>query len=118
MTTVLIVDARSEMRQALRELLTRGGLAVTGEAANIADAVCQVRRLTPDLALVDLSLPGINGLTGIQHLRSARPKLQIILITMYYSRALHAAAIAAGAQDCMPKDELDLAWVQSWAPTR
>jgi CheY-like chemotaxis protein len=114
MTTVLVVDAQPEMRRVLCDLLARGGLTVVDEAADIAGAIDRLRRRTPDLAIVDLSLPEINGLTGIRHLHTAHPDLSMILIAVHYSKTLREAALAAGAVDCVAKDELDLATARRW----
>ncbi len=64
MTRVLIVDDQPAFRRALRQLLTRAGLVVGGEAGSIAEAEALVQTVRPDLAVVDVMLPGINGLKG------------------------------------------------------
>lgn len=116
MTTVLIVDDQPVFCRQLRRLLARAGLAVVGEAGDIPEAEPLVAALQPDLAVVDLMLPGVNGLEGIGRLKAQRSDLRVILISAHRNRTdlLHAAAEEAGAEAFLSKDELDLEVVGRW----
>lgn len=116
MTRVLIVDDEPAFRRHLRRLLAYAGLEVIGEAGNIAEAERLVAALRPDLAVVDLILPGTNGAEGIAQMKALCPSLRAILISAHRNQAnlLHAAAEEAGAEAFVPKDELDLGVVGTW----
>jgi DNA-binding NarL/FixJ family response regulator len=116
MIRVVIVDDQPVFRRHLRRLLSRAGLQVIGEAGEILEAEPLVTALQPDLAVVDLMLPGVDGLEGIRRLKARHPALRVILISAHRNQAqlLRAAAAAAGAEAFVPKDELDLRQVASW----
>jgi DNA-binding NarL/FixJ family response regulator len=116
MTVVLIVDDQPVFRRHLRRLLARAGLAVVGEAGNIPEAEPLVAALQPDLAVVDLRLPGIDGLEGIARLKAQHAGLRVILISAHRNQAdlLQAAAEEAGAEAFLSKDELDVEVVGRW----
>jgi DNA-binding NarL/FixJ family response regulator len=116
MTRVLIVDDQASFRYQLRQLLIYAGLEVAGEASDIPTAEGLVQSLSPDLAIVDLMLPGINGLDGTRRLKSIAPGLRIILVSAYrdHAAAYRAAAAQAGADQFIAKDELDIGVVRTW----
>jgi DNA-binding NarL/FixJ family response regulator len=116
MTRVLIVDDRPAFRRRLCQLLTRAGLTVVGEAGSIAEAEELTQTQQPDLAVVDVMLPGINGLEGTPRLKALIPNLRVILVSAHlnHSELLRAAATEAGAEAFMPKDNLDLEVVRMW----
>ena len=117
MTRVLIVDDQPGFRRHLRQLLTYAGLTVVGEAGNIPEAERMVQELGPELAIVDVMLPGINGLEGTRRLLSLAPELRVILVSIYHDQAdvFRTAAAEVGAKAFIPKDELDLPVVREWA---
>ena len=114
MTRVLIVDDQPNFRRQLRALLERAGLEVTAEAGSIAEAQAQAQSLQPDLAVVDVLMPGLSGIEGTPRLKSLAPKMRVILVSAYHDRLLQASAKAAGAEAFIPKDELDLPVALSW----
>lgn len=116
MVRVLIVDDQSSFRRQLRALLSYAGLEVVGEAQAIPEAEECVRATHPDLAIVDLMLPGINGLEGISRLTRIAPDLRVILISAYrdHTEMYQTAARQAGAEDFISKDDLDLEAVCAW----
>ncbi|MBN1661278.1 MAG: response regulator transcription factor [Anaerolineae bacterium] len=120
MTRVLIVDDQPAFRRSLRRLLGHVGVAVVGEAGDIVEAESLVRALQPDLAVLDLVLPGIDGLEGIGRLKALCPPMRVILISAHRNQAslLHEAARQAGAEFFISKDALDLDVVASWGTPR
>ena len=116
MTRVLIVDDQPAFRRHLRQLLTYAGLTVVGEAGDIPAAEAQVRALQPDLAVVDVRLPGVNGLEGTVRLKALSPNLRVILVSAYRDQAevFQTAAEEVGAEAFIAKDDLDLGVVQAW----
>ena len=114
MTRVLIVDDQPAFRRQLRALLDRARLEVVAEAGDIAAAETLAQSLQPDLAVVDVLLPGVSGIEGTPRLKALAPNMRVILVSAYHERLLHASAQAAGAEAFIPKDELDLSVALSW----
>lgn len=116
-TRVLIVDDQASFRRHLRQLLTHAGLTVVGEAGDVPEARELTRDLQPDLAIVDVSLPGENGLSGTPQLRALAPKMRVILVSAQNDsgQMLEKSAIESGAEAFIPKDDLELVVVKKWA---
>jgi DNA-binding NarL/FixJ family response regulator len=116
MTRVLIVDDQPAFRRHLRRLLIYAGLTVVGEAGNIPEAETLAQTLQPDLALVDVMLPGVNGLDGTPRLKALSPHLRVILISAHQNHAdnFRAAAQEVGAEEFISKDDLDMSVVRAW----
>ena len=116
MKHVLIVDDQPAFRHVLGQLLAQAGLAVSGEAGDIPEAEVLVQTNPPDLAVVDVRLPGVDGLEGTARLKALAPDLRVILVCAHLNHAgiLQSAARAAGAEAFVPKDELDLELVRGW----
>lgn len=116
MNRVLIVDDQPAFRRQLRRLLTFAGFEVIGEVADIESAERIVRAERPYLVVVDLMLPGTNGLEGTRRLKALRPNLRVILISAYLDHGddLQSAAVEAGAEIFVPKEDLDLPLVTAW----
>lgn len=116
MTRVLIVDDQPDFRRHLRRMLTYAGLTVVGEAGSIVEAEALVQALQPDLAVVDVVMPEINGLRGTPRLKSLAPGMRVILLSAYRDRAelYRRAAEEAGAEAFISKDDLDVEVVRAW----
>ncbi len=119
MTTVLIVDDQPSFRATLRKLLTQAGLAVVGEACDVPEAEAQVQALHPDLAIVDIMLPGANGFEGTRRIKALVPEIRVILVSAFgnYAQNLRNAAVEAGAEKFVLKDDLELCLVKEWEQT-
>jgi two-component system, chemotaxis family, protein-glutamate methylesterase/glutaminase len=109
----LIVDDSATVRAALKRLLGREcAVEVVGEAADGNEAVAQVIRLRPDVILMDLEMPGMDGLTAMEHIQSQRPT-PVVVITSKTRRDEVATAFAAvkrGAVAVFPKPEVPSDW--------
>jgi DNA-binding NarL/FixJ family response regulator len=82
--TILIADDSELVRAMIRQALERDtDFAICGEATNGTDAVSMARELSPDLLILDVRMPGLNGIEVAGILRYALPKLRIVLVTMY-----------------------------------
>ncbi len=116
MNRILIVDDQPVFRRQLIRLLVHASLTVVGEAGDISEAECLVRELKPDLAVVDVELPGVNGLEGTSRLKAIAPQLRVILVSAYRDRAevYRTAAREVAAEDFVAKDDLDVNVVQAW----
>src|SRR5437667_12452124 len=103
---IVIVDDHSIFRQGLEQLIhSDGGFMVCGEAGNAAEAMEVIRKIKPDLAIVDLSLPGANGIELIKNIRAEFPKLSILVLSMHDESLYALRAIRAGAQGYVMKQE-------------
>jgi len=113
---VLIVDDQPIFRRHLRRLLNHAGLITVGEAGDIPEAEAQVKALQPDLAIVDVMLPGVNGLEGAPRLKALLPTLRIILVSAYNDHAdlWQAAAKEAHVEAFIRKDDLTPNLVRAW----
>jgi len=94
---VLVVDDHRALREALVELLDLLGFEVVGEAADGADATAVAARLAPDVVLMDLSLPVLNGLDATRLLRETVPEAAVVVFSACEGAELKRQAFAAGA---------------------
>jgi len=113
---VLIVDDQPSFRRHLRQLLIQAGLLVVGEAGDMPGARELTRDLQPDLAVVDVNLPGESGVSGTRQLISLAPNMRVILVSAQDDSAhvLQKSAMEAGAEAFIPKDDLELDLVKKW----
>jgi DNA-binding NarL/FixJ family response regulator len=95
---LLIVEDHPVMRETYRMLFSREpAVDVVGVAATAEEALEQMEGLRPDIALVDISLPQMNGLQLVPQLRARRPELKIVVVTGHHEPQYRDAALAAGA---------------------
>lgn len=105
MTRVLIVDDHQLVRAGLASLMERAeDLDVVGEAADGAEAVEVADRTSPDVVLMDLSMPVMDGVAATRALLGRRPELAVVVLTSFADRARVAEALAAGAVGYLLKD--------------
>ena len=102
---ILLVDDHPLTREALGSLLARHGFEVSGEAADGAEALALAGRLQPDLILLDLTLPGLDGLTALPLLRQAAPECEVVVLTASGTEENLLAAIRGGAAGYLLKSE-------------
>jgi NarL family two-component system response regulator LiaR len=117
MTRILIVDDQPSFRRRLRQLLAQAGLTVVGEAGDIPQAKELVLKLNPDLAVVDVILPGESGVDGTPQLTALAPCMRVILVSAYHDQVLRKKAVESGADGFYPKDDLELGVVAGWRST-
>jgi len=102
---VLLADDHAIVRQGVRELLEEGGHQVVAEAVDGQEAVRMARELSPELCILDLSMPRLNGLDAAHEIRQTAPAPKIILLTMYESRSYVLRALKAGAKGYVLKTQ-------------
>src|SRR5712691_1614454 len=96
---VLLVDDHKIMRDGIRAILSRGNeFRVVGEAENGTDAVQFVRRLRPDLVLMDIGLPGLNGVETTAEILRHHPDCKVVILSMYDDENSVVSAIRNGAR--------------------
>lgn len=104
-TRVLIADDQRLVRAGLRMLCeSTDGVQVVGEAADGAQAVRLAAELTPDVILMDLRMPGVDGVTAIGQVLSGRPEAKILVLTTFDDDDHVYPALAAGAAGFLVKD--------------
>ncbi len=102
---VLIVDDHPLTRDALAALLAQQGFDVIGDAHDGVHAIAQAETLQPDLVLLDLTMPGMDGLTALPQIREQAPSCEVVVLTASDDEASLLAAIRAGASGYLLKTE-------------
>jgi DNA-binding NarL/FixJ family response regulator len=104
--TVLIVDDHPVLRHGISQIINNEkDLVVCGEAESAPTALDAMRRLKPDLALIDISLQGTNGIELIKLMRAEQPKLPILMLSMHDESLYALRALRAGARGYVMKGE-------------
>src|SRR5919109_3477898 len=101
---VVVIDDHPIFRNALRELLTEHGIPVVGEAAEGEQGVVLVEELAPDLAVMDISMPGISGIEATRRIRARCPATRVLVLTVSPDPETVTEAVAAGACGYLLKD--------------
>lgn len=95
--SILVVDDHEVIRRQLRSLFDSDPeFTVCGEAVHGVDAIEKAQQLSPDLIILDLSMPEMNGLEAASALRYIMPDVPLFLLTAHYSRELELTAFASG----------------------
>jgi len=102
---VLLADDHQIVRQGLRALLEREGLEVVGEASDGQEALRLVGAIHPDVAILDLSMPQLNGLDAACGVQQASPRTKAILLTMHVEEHQVVAALRAGIRGYVVKTQ-------------
>ena len=98
MTTVAIIEDRKEIREGLQKLIAGSdGFTCAGAYRTMEDAIEGIARQLPEVALVDLGLPGMSGIEGIRKLKSRYPNLLMLVLTVYGDDERIFQALCAGA---------------------
>ena len=112
--TVLIVDDNIHVRKSLRWTIERElEWKVCGEASNGAEGVSAATRLKPDIVVLDLSMPVMNGIEAARQLRQLVPESHLLMFTSFATPTLEEAARDAGIEEFVPKNEGGVLLVQS-----
>jgi DNA-binding NarL/FixJ family response regulator len=105
---ILIADDHSVVRAGLRTLLeSRGNWEVCGEATDGRDAVEKATKLKPDVAVLDIGMPLLNGVEAARRIHKASPGTEILILTMHESDDLVQQVVEAGARGYILKDDAD-----------
>ena len=106
-TRILIVDDHEIFRKGLRSVLeSRSELEICGEATNGLEAVEKTKQMQPDVILMDISMPYLDGLQATREIRSEVPKSLILLLSQHDSPHMLAAALNAGASAYVTKSQV------------
>jgi pilus assembly protein CpaE len=105
--TVLVVDDQAPFRLAARSVIRRAdGFTLAGEAASGEEAIATVAELRPDLVLMDINMPGINGIEATRRILADDADIVVFLCSTYALADLPADAAASGARAYVHKEEL------------
>ena len=103
---VLIVDDHALVREGIRQALAAPGFEVVAEAGDGPDGVSKARQFAPDVVLLDISLPGENGLRTAARLRAEAPAARILMLSVYDQPEYILEAVRVGAHGYLLKDTL------------
>jgi DNA-binding NarL/FixJ family response regulator len=104
MTRILIADDHEVVRSGLRMILeSQPGWQVVAEAADGKEAIAQARATQPDVAILDYSIPLVNGVEAARQIRKSEPKIEVLIFTMHDSEELVEAVLESGARGFLLK---------------
>jgi two-component system, NarL family, response regulator YdfI len=105
MIRILIADDHLIIREGLRLILeTEDDFELVGEASDGAEALRQAAEVQPDVILMDLRMPGMDGLTAIERLRTEQPQIAVVILTTFNEDELMRRGMRAGARGYLLKD--------------
>lgn len=104
-TRVLLADDHAPIRQGLKTLLERQGFQVVGEASDGQEALRSAERTQPDVAIVDISMPYMNGLGAARELKKSAPNIRTIILTQHEEDQNVTEALRAGAKGFVLKSQ-------------
>jgi DNA-binding NarL/FixJ family response regulator len=103
---ILVADDHALVRRGIRELLhDQRGWRVVGEAGSGREAVDQAKRLKPDVAILDVTMPELDGLEATRQLRQAAPDTKVLILTMHESKQMVRRVLQAGARGYVLKTD-------------
>ena len=100
---ILVVDDAAFMRMMIKDILSKNGYIVAGEAENGAKAVEKYNELKPDLVLMDITMPDKDGIQSLKESKSADPGAKVIMCSAMGQQAMVIESIQAGAKDFIVK---------------
>ncbi|NPV25933.1 MAG: response regulator [Firmicutes bacterium] len=100
---ILVVDDAAFMRMMIKDILTKNGYEVCGEAENGAVALEKYLELRPDLVTMDITMPEMDGITAVKEIRRIDPSARVIMCSAMGQQAMVIDAIQAGARDFIVK---------------
>lgn len=100
---ILIVDDASFMRMMIKDILTKNGFTVLGEAENGLKAVEKYKELTPELVIMDITMPEMDGIQAVKEIKMINSDAKIVMCSAMGQQAMVIEAIQAGAKDFIVK---------------
>ena len=102
---VLLADDHPVFRQGLRALLEREKFDVVGEASDGLEAIAAAERLQPQVVVIDLAMPSLNGIDAVREIVKRAPRAKAVLLTMHTEEYHVLEALRAGAKGCVSKSQ-------------
>jgi two-component system chemotaxis response regulator CheY len=103
MARILVTDDAAFMRMMLKDILTKGGHTIVGEAADGNEAVQQYDALKPDIVTMDITMPSMDGIAAVKAIKSQYPNAKIIMCSAMGQQGMVMDAIHSGASDFIVK---------------
>lgn len=103
MPKVLITDDAAFMRMMLKDILTKAGYEIAGEAANGLEAIEKYQAIKPDLVTMDITMPQCDGINALKQIMATDPSAKIIMCSAMGQQAMVIESIQAGAKDFIVK---------------
>lgn len=100
---ILVVDDAAFMRMMIKDILGKNGYNVVGEAENGAKALEKYNELKPDLVLMDITMPEVDGIKALKNIKAADPNALVIMCSAMGQQAMVIESIQAGAKDFIVK---------------
>jgi len=100
---ILIVDDATFMRMMIKDVLVKNGFKIAGEAENGAKAIDKFKELNPDLVIMDITMPEVDGIQAVKEIKKIDPSAKIIMCSAMGQQAMVIEAIQAGAKDFIVK---------------
>ncbi|SFA73934.1 MULTISPECIES: response regulator [unclassified Bacillus (in: firmicutes)] len=100
---ILIVDDAAFMRMMIKDILSKNGYDVVGEAADGAQAVEKYKETQPDLVTMDITMPEMDGIASLKEIKKINPAAKVIMCSAMGQQAMVIDAIQAGAKDFIVK---------------
>ena len=100
---IMIVDDAAFMRMMIKDILTKNGYNVVGEAENGADAIDKYNECKPDLVLMDITMPEMDGLQALKKIKANDPSATVIMCSAMGQQAMVIESIQSGAKDFIVK---------------
>ena len=103
MAKVLIVDDAAFMRMMIKDILTKNGYEIAAEAENGKIAIEKYKEVTPDLTLLDITMPELDGIQALKGIKAVDPAANVIMCSAMGQQAMVIEAIQSGAKDFIVK---------------
>lgn len=100
---ILVCDDAAFMRMMIKDILTKNGYNVAGEAENGAKAVEKYNELKPDLVLMDITMPEMDGIQALKKIKATDPSAMVIMCSAMGQQAMVIESIQSGAKDFIVK---------------
>lgn len=100
---ILIVDDAAFMRMMIKDILSKNGFEIVGEAADGIQAIEKYKETMPDLVTMDITMPEMDGITALKEIKSINPSAKVIMCSAMGQQSMVIDAIQAGARDFIVK---------------
>jgi len=100
---ILVVDDAAFMRMMIKDVLTKNGYTVSGEAENGQKAIEKYKELQPELVIMDITMPEVDGIQAVKEIKKMDPNAKIVMCSAMGQQAMVIESIQAGARDFIVK---------------